>query len=107
MPRGLQKSLQDYFTARFYFLILRVRFKVGFCSDECLLTVIPFTVLSTLSNLVGCPLGVPISYVIKMDVFGPHLFGIRFNFTACFSFLCITAVNCHIMQLFFACLPLY
>ena len=61
-PRGLQKSLQDYFTARFYFLILRVRFKIVFCSDKCRLLVILFTVLSAGNKLVGCPLGVHISY---------------------------------------------
>ena len=57
-PWRLQNSLQDYFTAKCDFLILRVRFKVVF-----------FTHTSTNSEeyriqnkLVGCPLGAPISY---------------------------------------------
>ena len=58
----LQNSLQDYFTAKCDILILRVRLKVGFYSHEYQLTRIPYTVLSCQNKLVGCPLGVPISY---------------------------------------------
>ena len=61
-PLHFQNSLQVYFTAKCDNLILRVRFKVGFNSHEYRLTRIPYIVLSFQNKLVGCTLGVPISY---------------------------------------------
>ena len=69
-PLCLPNSLQRYFTAKCDFLMLRVRFKAGFYSLKYQLTQYRIIVLSSKNKLVGCPLGAPISYYLKLH----HLF---------------------------------
>ena len=69
-PLCLPNSLQRYFTAKCDFFMLRVRFKVGFYSLKYQLTQYCIIVISSKNKLVGCPLGAPISYYLKLQ----HLF---------------------------------